>query len=78
MKNLKAREKAPWLKALDVLAENQGSTSSVHGISQPSETPIPGDLRLSSGLYKYHVCMWDTEIHAGKVLIHINKITDFC
>ena len=41
----------PWLKALVTLGRGSGfGSSDPHGGSQPSVTPIPGDLMLSSDL----------------------------
>ena len=44
-----------------------------HGSSQPSITPVPGDLMLSSDLCGYQACMWCTDIHAGKTFTYMTK-----
>lgn len=51
------RPMAQHLRALSALAEDLGSISSTQMVTQPSETPAPGDLTSSSAFFenKAHV-----------------------
>jgi hypothetical protein len=42
-----------------------------HGGSQPSETPVSGDLMSSSDLLGHQEIRWCTDIEVGKTSIHI-------
>ena len=61
------------LRALDALAEDPGSFSSTHGGSQPSVTPVSGDLTLfwppqvpGTHVAYIHTCRQDTHTHKLK------------
>ena len=65
-------EMAQPLRALAALAEDLGQIPCTHMVVYNQlDPPFPGDLMPSSGLYMHQTCMWDTDIHAGKIVIHI-------
>jgi len=53
------------------LAEDLGSSPSIHGGSQPSVTPAPGDLMAFSSLCRNRAGTWCTDKQAGKTAICI-------
>jgi hypothetical protein len=67
------REGGKMPQLLRVLAALPEDTNSwhPHGISQPSVTPVPGDLMPTSGLHgqQAHMCL--LSIHKGKIPVYI-------
>ena len=64
-------EMAQKSRALSSLSEGPGLVASPRDDSQPSATPVPGDMVPSSGLSCH--CKYVVHIHVGKTLTHINK-----
>ena len=63
--NLGVREMAQQLRALDALAEDKAGFSCQYsdGGSQPSISPVPGDL---TGMYVVHMHHTDKHAHTEK------------
>ena len=66
-----------WLRAffplLEVANARGLNSQHLHGGSQPSITPVLGNMIASSGLCEYVACKWCTNIEVGKTSIHINN-----
>ena len=69
----RAGEMAPQLRALAAFPEDPDLIPSTHNCdSQPSVTPVPGDLTPSSGILVY--CMHMMHRHTCRQNTHIHKI----
>lgn len=65
-----AREIAQGLRAFVGLAEDPGSIPNTYSGSQPSIGPMPKDP-TSLLTSEPTVCMWYTDIHVGKKIVHV-------
>lgn len=50
------------------------SSQHPRGSSQPSVSPVPGDLSASSGLHRHQACKLYTDTYTGKTSIQISNI----
>jgi hypothetical protein len=64
---------AQWLRVFSACPEDPGWFDSQNpcGGSQLFTSPDSGDPQLSSGLHGQQICIWCTDIYAGKTFIHI-------